>query len=87
MFNEATQNNNKDAFDEWFTKIRSISDLLVQHDAGSAEQVNSPKYLISAHQASLRTTTPDKKINIAIFDNLDLRNYHVENDVLEIVFL
>ena len=38
MFNEATQNNYKDAFDEWHTKIRLLSDLLVQHDVGSAQQ-------------------------------------------------
>ena len=36
--------------------------------------------MISAHQTSLRTTTPDKKTNIAIFDNLDLRKYYVEID-------
>ena len=38
-------------------KIRFIS----KHDIGSAQQVNYPKYLISAHQTSLRTTTPNKK--------------------------
>ena len=42
--------------------------------------MNSPKYLISVHQTSLKTTTPDKKINIAIFGNLDLRKYYVEID-------
>ena len=62
MFNEATQNIYKITFDEWYTEKRLISDLLVQHDIGSAQEVNSPKYLISAHQTSLITTTPDKKI-------------------------
>ena len=38
--------------------------------------------MICAHQTSLRSTTPDKKINIAIFDNLDLRKYFVEIDGL-----
>ena len=80
MFNEATENNYKISFDEWYTERRLLSDLLVQHDIGSAEEMNSPKYLISAHQTSLRTTTPDKKIFIAIFDNLDLRKYYVEID-------
>ena len=73
MFNEATQNKYKISFNEWYTERRLISDLLVQHVRGSAPQVNSPEYLTSAHQTSLRTTTPDKKIDIAIFDNLDLR--------------
>ena len=80
VFNEATQNNYKISFDEWFTEKRIISDLLVQHDIGSAQNVSSPKYMICAHQTSLRTTTPDKKNNIAIFDNLDLRKYYVGID-------
>ena len=42
--------------------------------------MNSPKYLISAHQTIFRTTAPDKKINVAIFDNLDIRKYYVEID-------
>ena len=80
LFNEATQNNYKISLDEWYTERRLISDLLVQLDIGSAQQVNSPRYLISAHRTSLRTTTPDRKINIAIFDNLDLRKYYVDID-------
>ena len=78
MFNEATQNNYKVSFDEWYTERRLLSDLLVQHDIGSAQQVNSPNILIGAHKTQLRTTTPDKKINIAIFDSLDLRKLYVE---------
>ena len=61
MFNEATQNNYKISFDEWYTKRRIITDLLVQHDIGSAQNVNSPKYMICAHQTNLRTTIPDLK--------------------------
>ena len=80
MFNEATQNNYKISFDEWYTERRIISDLITQHDIGSAQQVTQPKYLICAHQTNLRTTTPDKKINIAIFDNMDIRKYYVEID-------
>ena len=80
MFNEATQNKYRIFFDQWYTERRLISDLLVQHYIGSAQQVKSPKYLISAHQTSLRTHTPDKKNNLAIFDNLDLRKNYVEVD-------
>ena len=80
MFNEATQNNYKISFDERYTERRLESVLLVQHDVGSAQQVISPKYPIGAHQTQLRTTTPDEKINKAIFDNLDLRKYYVEID-------
>ena len=57
--------------------------MIVQHDIGSAQQVNSPKYLICAHQTKDRTSALDKKINIAIFDNLDLLKYHVEINSLQ----
>ena len=43
MFNEATQNNYKKSYDNWYTERRVISDIKVQHDIGSAQQVNSPK--------------------------------------------
>ena len=80
VFKEATQKNYKISFDEFYTERRVISDMFVQHDIGSAQQVNRPKYLISAHQTEDRTSALDKKINFAIFDNLDLQKYHVEID-------
>ena len=82
MFNEATQNNYNITNDEYYTERRVISDMIVQHDIGSAQQVNSPKCLIIAHQTKDRIIAPDKEINIAIFDNVDLRKYHVEIDSL-----
>ena len=80
LFNEATQKNYKISFEEWHTERRIKSDLTIQHDIGTANQVISPKYLICAHQTNLRTTTPDKKIIIAIFDNMDLRKKFDEID-------
>ena len=50
MFNEATQNKYKISYEEYFTERRVLSDLLVQQDIGTAQQVNSHKFLISAHQ-------------------------------------
>ena len=82
MFIENTQNNYKISFDESYTERRIITDLLVHHDIGSAQNVIQPKYMICAHQTNLRTTTPDKKFNISIIDNLDLRKYFVEIDGL-----
>ena len=61
MFNEATQKNNKISFDEWYTERRLISDLLFQHDIGSAQQLSSPKYSIGSHQTQLRTIVPNQK--------------------------
>ena len=60
MFNEATQNIYKISFDEWYTERRKVSDLLIQHDIGSAQNVIQPTYLICAHQTNLTTATPDK---------------------------
>ena len=73
VFNEATQNNYKISFDEYFTESLVISDLIVPHDIGSAQQTNSPKNLISAHQTKDRILTPNKNNNIAILDHIDLR--------------
>ena len=80
MSNEATQNNYKISFDDYYTERQVVSDMFVQHDIGSAKQVNKPKYLTCSHQTKHRTSSSDKKIKIAIFDNLDLRKHHVEID-------
>ena len=82
MYNEATQKIYKISFDEWYTERRVISDMIFQLDIASAQQTNSPKDLICAYQTKERTNAPNKKIIIAIFDNLDLRKYHVEIDSL-----
>ena len=80
MFNEATQNNYKISFDEWYTERRIISDTITQLDIGTSQHVNSPKYLIGAHQTRIRADTANKNNNIAIFDNLNLQKYYVEID-------
>ena len=80
MFNEATQNNYKTFYDEWFTERRIISDTITQLDIGSSQNVHSPKYLIGAHQTKDRIDAPISTKNVAIFDNLDLRKYYIEID-------
>ena len=80
MFNEVTQNNYKVAYDEWFTERRIISDTITQLDIGSSQNVQSPKYLIGAHQTKHRIDGAISTKNVAIFDNLDLRKYHIEID-------
>ena len=82
MCNEATQNNYKISYDEYYTERQVVSNMIVQHDIGSAQQVNGPKYLMFAHQTKDRTSFPDKKVDIAIFENVDFRKYHVEIDSL-----
>ena len=80
MFNEATQNSYKISFDEWYTERRVISDTITQMDIGTSQHVNSPKYLIGAHQTRTRADTANKNDNIAIFDNINLQKYYVEID-------
>ena len=80
MFNEATQNNYKIFFDEWYTERRVISDTITQLYIGTSQHVNSPKYLIGAHQTRTRANTANRNNNIAIFDNLNLQKYYVEID-------
>ena len=60
LFKEATQNMYKISYDEYYTERRRISDMIVQHDIGSAQNVNSPKNLIPAHQTKNRKETPKK---------------------------
>ena len=80
MFIEATQNNYKTSYDEWFTERRIISDTITQLDIGSSQNVQSPKYLIGAHQMKDRIDGAISTKNVAIVDNLDLRKYYIEID-------
>ena len=65
-------------------KKRLLSDLIVQIDIGSAQPVSSPKYLVCALQSRPKTDIYNKNNNIAIFDNLDLRKYHVGIDSIRV---
>ena len=69
MFNDSNMNIYTITFDSWYTE-RKISNAgrELQVDIGSAQQINSPKYLISAFQTNDRTT-PNKNANPAIFDD------------------
>ena len=80
MFNEAIMNNYTITFDSWYTKRKISNDgRELQVDIGSAQQINSPKYLISSFQSAVRTT-PNKASNPAIFDSNHVRKYFVEID-------
>ena len=43
MFNEATQNNYKISYDEWFTERRIISDMITQLYIGSSPKCSKSK--------------------------------------------
>ena len=66
------------SYDDWFTGRRIISDTITQLDVGSSENVQSPKYLIGAHDTKDRIDGAISTENVAIFDNLDHRKYYFQ---------
>ena len=79
MFNEATKKNYKISFDEWYTERRVKSDMITQLDIGTSQHVNSPKYLIGAHQKVLGQILPTKimilrYLIISIFKKIMLKS-------------
>ena len=80
MFNDSIMNNYTITFDSWYTERKISNDgRELQVDIGSAQNINSPKHLISAFQTNARTT-PKKASNPAIFDNNHVTKYFVEID-------
>ena len=61
MFNETIQHKYKISYDEFYTERRLFSDMIVQVDIRSVQQVSSPKYLFSAHQMKDRIDTQKKQ--------------------------
>ena len=80
MFNESFMSNYTITFDSWYTERKISNDgRELQVDIGSAQNIISPKYLISAFQTNARTA-PNKNANPAIFDNNNVTKYFVEID-------
>ena len=80
MFNNSIKDNFKISFDSWTSERKVVNTgLEYQVDIGSAQNINSPKYLIIAHQTAAGAAG-GKLVNNAIFDNLDVRKYFVEID-------
>ena len=80
MFNEAIMNNYTITFDSWYTERKISNDgRELQVDIGSAQRINSLKYLISAFQTNAGTT-PNKSSNPAIFDDNHVTKFFVEID-------
>ena len=81
MFNVSIKNCFTLSFVSWSTERKTVdTQLEYQVDVGSAHNINSPKYLIVAHQIAARIGAPNKAENIAVFDNLNVRKYHVDID-------
>ena len=83
MFNESNMNKYTFTFDSWYTERKISNDgRELQVDIGSAQKINSPKYLITAFQTNARTTA-NKNINPAIFDDNHVTTYFVEIDAIQ----
>ena len=80
LFNESIMNNYTITFDSWHTERKISNDgREFQVDKGSAQKINSPKYLLGAFQTNARTT-PNKARNTAVFDTNHVTKYFVEID-------
>ena len=68
-------------FESWYTE-RKISNngREFQVDIGSAQYINSPKYLTGVFQFQNRIGVPNKANNIAIFATNHVTKYFVEMD-------
>ena len=75
MFNESIKTSFVLSFHDLYTGRRLAEDSINEADIGSAQSVNSPRSLICAQQAAIRLKDPDKNENIAVFDNLNIRNF------------
>ena len=81
LFNGSNKSSYTISFDSWSTDRKTIDTQLEnQVSIRSAQNNNSPKYLVMAHQTAVGIGVPNKANNIASFHNLDVGNYHVDID-------
>ena len=81
MFNDSIKHSFTLSFDSLSTDSKFVdTQLEYRVDIRSAQNLNSPKCLIVAHQTAVRIGAPNKANNIAAFDNLFVRKYHVDID-------
>ena len=78
MFNDSIRDSFTLSFDHSTSDRETVdTQLECQVDIGSAQNINSPKYLIAVHQTADRIEVPNKT---NIFDHLNVRKYHVDID-------
>ena len=87
-FNQAISQTFTLSFESWTTDRKLVdTGKEFQIDISSASNINSPLYLIAAHQKTQRPDPTDATINLSnnrfnntIFDNVKVRKYYVEID-------
>ena len=81
VFFDSIKNNFTSSFDSWGTDRKAVdTQLKYQVDNGRAQNFNSPKCLIVAHQTADRIGIPNRANKIAVFCNLNVRKYHIDID-------
>ena len=79
MFDDSIKNNFTLSFDSWSTDRKTVNTQLeYQVDIGTAQNINSSKYLIVFRQTAARVGVPNEKFIFAIFDNLKVRHYPID---------
>ena len=83
MFNDSFKKKSTLSFESWSTDRKTVdTQLEYQVHIGSAQNINSPKYLLVAHETAARIGDPNKFNNVANFDNLNVRKYFVDIDAV-----
>ena len=79
IFHESIEIKFTISFDSWYIDKKIVIDGLEFHvDIGLAQNVNTPKYLIAAHQTLARIGVSNNSNETSIFDILDVRKYFRE---------
>ena len=80
-FNDSIEDSFTLSFGSWTSKRKTVdTQLEYEIDISSAQKIDSPINLIAVHQTAARISVPNKVNNIAFFDHLDVRKYHVDID-------
>ena len=81
MFKDCIKNSFTLSIDSGDTDSKPVNTQLDQKvDLGSAQNINSPKFLMVTHQTDVRIRVPNNANNVADIDNLNVRKYHVDID-------
>ena len=81
LFKDSFENSNTLSFGSFSTDRKTIdTQLEYQVDIGSSQNINTPKYSIVTHRTAARIGVPNKANNVAVFDKLIVRKYHVDFD-------
>ena len=81
LLSESIMNNYRITFDSWYTEPKISNGWKeLQTDIGSAQNINSRKYLISVFQTNDKIGPLNKARNPAVFDSNHVTKYFVGND-------